>query len=66
MPRAQPSRWIVAGADGAAKTVFFFLVVGCVMNAWSGGNASGMILYTQCKEHAEGEGFMSASPGHKA
>lgn len=35
------------------------------MNAQGGDNASGMILYTQCKEHTEGEGLISASPGHK-
>lgn len=35
------------------------------MNAQGGDNASGMILYTRCKEHTEGEGLISASPGHK-
>lgn len=42
-----------------------FKVVGCMMNATGGKSASGVIWYTQCKEHGEGERFMSASPGCK-
>lgn len=42
-----------------------FKVVGRVMNASGGNNASGVIWYTECKDHTEAERHTSASPGHK-